>query len=142
MKLNDIKQSRFMSKNDLGEKGAVLVTIKSVEMQNVAPKEAKADMKPCITFVEDIKPLVCNSTNFGTIVDFSGKDDSDNWSGTKIVVYFEPNIFFSGKKVGGLRVRAPKTGVKPAVVTPVVPKAPVPTEEDLGDGGADAEDMF
>lgn len=108
MKMSDIKQSKYLSKADLGDAGKILVTIHSVTMANVAPKDQPAENKPIIKFVEGIKPMVCNATNFGSIIDFSGHDDSDNWGGVKMVIYFDPNIFYAGKKTGGLRVRAPK----------------------------------
>ena len=109
MKLSDVKSSRFLRKEDLGEKGKMLLTIKSASMENVAPTNEAPDMKCCIAFQNaGVKPMVVNATNFASICEISGKDDSDNWADTKIVVWFNPAIEFGGQKTGGLRVRKPQ----------------------------------
>lgn len=110
---DDFKQSRFMTKSDVGEKGKLL-TIKSVNKENVAAKEQPASLKHCIHFVEAEKPLVCNLINYDLIAKISGKTNTDEWTGVKVVVYEDPTIAFGGKVTGGLRCRAPKSPEKKA----------------------------
>jgi len=115
MKIDAIKTSRFMKKEDVGE--GLLLTIDKVVMENVGPISEGAqdeDSKPCVYFKQKgVKPLVLNVTNFATISSIAKQEDTDNWGGTNVVVYFDPNIWFSGKQTGGLRVRQPskKDGV-------------------------------
>ncbi len=73
----------------------------------------------------DRNPLCLNWTNLQLIARIANDENSDNWPGTKIVLYDDPNVSFGGKIVGGIRVRAPKTNDK----TPVK-AAPVMEEED------------
>jgi hypothetical protein len=132
MKADDIKVSKFLRKEDLGEKGAILVTIRKVGKANVAPPDKTPEMKACMAFEEQYKPMVLNYTNFQAIAAFSGKDDSDNWGGIKIVIYFDPNVSYGGKITGGLRVRAPKNKATPTSA-PVTKPEPVVADEADGE---------
>ena len=59
--INDIKSSKFLKKEDVGE--GSLVTIRSLGQQNVAKEGAEEDMKWVLHFDEFEKPMVLNSTN-------------------------------------------------------------------------------
>ena len=62
-----------------------------------------------------MKPMVLNSTNGEAIAEIAGGDTEEEWAGTQIILYHDPNVSFAGKRVGGIRVRAPqkaKTGGK------------------------------
>jgi len=131
MKIDQVKSSRFLKKEDIGD--GLLVTIKKVEMKNVAPADTEPDVKPCCHFDEADKPLVLNVTNFQTITDITGEDDSDNWIGKQITLYFDSSIFFSGKKVGGIRVRAPRPGKATASKPAVEPIDHTDETDDNGD---------
>jgi len=108
MNLNDIRTSKYLKKEDVGE--GALVTIKSLSEQNVAKDGAEPDMKVVIQFEEFEKPMVLNSTNAQIIIQITGKDDDfeNTWPGSKVVLYNEPNVSFGGKLTGGIRVRAPR----------------------------------
>ena len=69
------------------------------------------------------KPMVLNSTNGQIIAQITGSDDTDHWTGHKIVLYNDPNITFAGKLTGGIRARAPKN--QPAKAAPAPTPAPV-----------------
>jgi len=125
MKIADIKKSRYLAKNDIG--AGLLGTIKLVKMENVAPENQEASIKPVVYFTELEKPLVCNCVNFEAIASISKQEDSDNWAGTKIVMYFDENVIFGGKRCGGIRVRAPKMRPATATAPKVAPVAVVDT---------------
>jgi hypothetical protein len=110
--INDIKSSKFLKKEDVGE--GVLVTIKSLEQENVAKEGAEPEMKFVLHFNEFEKPLVLNSTNAQIIAKITGAEDEIEvkWIGKSIVLYNDPNISFQGKLTGGIRVRAAKTPAK------------------------------
>lgn len=110
MKLGQLYPSKFLSKDDLGEQGALLLTIKSVTFENVG-REDDPEQKPCLHFNETNKPLVLNRTN-GEYVGSLYGDDTDTWAGKQVVVYFDATIMFAGKRTGGLRVRAPKSAAQ------------------------------
>lgn len=112
MNINDIRSSRYLKKEDVGE--GVFVTIKSLSKENVAMEGAEESYKVVVHFEELEKPMVVNSTNGQIIAQITGQDEDieHTWVGAKIVLYNEPNISFGGKLTGGIRVRAPKVPTK------------------------------
>ena len=107
--LSDLKSSKFLKKEDVGE--GCLVTIKGLRQENIAKEGAEEEMKWCLYLEEFDKPLVLNSTNGQVIGKITGveHDIEKAWVGHKIVLYDDPNVSFAGKITGGIRVRAPKT---------------------------------
>ncbi len=120
--ISQMKASKFLKRDEVG-RGA-LFTIAEVREENIAKEGAPEELKWCIHFEETEKPLVANWTNLQLIAKVAGDENSDNWPGTKIVLYDDPNVGYAGKIVGGIRVRAPKPGAttKPAL-------APEPDDE-------------
>lgn len=109
-KLHEMLESKFLKKEDVDP--PVLATIAGIKRVNVAKEGAEPEMKWSATFEQLDKPLVLNSTNLQIIASVCGSDDSDEWTGHKIVLYHDPNVSFGGKLVGGIRVRAPKNQPK------------------------------
>lgn len=107
MHVDALKKSNYLTKNDCGPNG-ILVTIKELSEENVAKEGAPEELKWCLHLHECEKPLVLNSTNGQLIAVITGKNDTDEWPGYKIVLYNDPSISFGGKIVGGIRVRAPR----------------------------------
>jgi hypothetical protein len=110
--INDIRSSRYLKKEDVGE--GVLVTIKLIRKENVAMDGAEPEHKFVAYFEEFEKPMVLNSTNAQLIAKITGAEDNieEIWPGHKVVLYNDPNITFAGKLTGGIRVRAPKQPTK------------------------------
>ena len=102
-----LKKSNFLSKSDIGPNGS-LFTVVRCEQVDVAKEGAKPEMKYALILSETEKPFILNSTNGQIIAQFTGRNNTDDWGGVKIVIYFDPNVSFGGKLVGGLRVRAPR----------------------------------
>lgn len=101
-----LKTSKFLKKEDCNP--PILVTIDGCSEENVAKEGAPEEMKWCLHFRETDKPMVLNSTNGQIIAQITGNDDTDNWTGWKIVLYHDLNVSFGGKLIGGIRVRAPR----------------------------------
>ena len=130
-KIGQMLESKFMKQEDAGD-GGVLLTIKAVTQHNVAKQGAEPEHKWCLEFQESDKPMVLNSVNIqlcGVIFD---SDDTDDWTGRKIVVYVDPTVMYQGKVTGGLRVRKPKGGSATAPARPKAKPAPM-VKEDLDD---------
>lgn len=133
MHIGQLKQSRFLTRSDVG--AGMLVTIREIFQDNVAKEGAPEELRWCISFDEIEKPLVLNSTNGQIIASVTKSEETDNWPGHKIVLYDDPNVSFGGKLVGGIRVRAPRgqaaaAGAKPAP-RPQGPRTPEPDPNDL-----------
>lgn len=116
--ISALSQSNFLKRADVG--AGKLLTIDKCEQMNVAKDNAPKEMKWCLVFAEDEKPMVLNRTNAELIAQFSGERNSDNWGGVRIVAYDDPSISYGGKLVGGIRVRAPRGAAsqKPPVAKP------------------------
>ena len=107
MNISSYKNSRFLTKADVTPEA--LVTITEITDENVAPPNEPVKKKPCLHFKELDKPFVCNYTNLEVIAELLGSDETDDWVGNPIVLYYDPNVMFGGKRVGGIRVKmAPK----------------------------------
>ena len=129
MKLSDIKESKYLAKDDCGEEG-IVVTIDRVVVEKVGEDmQGNAENKPVMHFQEqNVKPLIVNVTNFETIVEGTGLEDSDNWGGQRIKVYNDPTVSFAGRRTGGIRVRTPKKGATPP---PVAEQVADMTDDDI-----------
>lgn len=108
MNVNDLKQSNFLGQKDL--KKPMLVTISGCKEINVAKEGAEKEMRWALEFHELEKPMTLNITNGKMIAKIVGSDESNDWVGHKVVLFVDPNVMYGGELVGGIRVRAPKTG--------------------------------
>lgn len=123
MHVSALKESKFLKRTDVGT--GALATIRSLSQENVAKEGAEPELKYVLHFEEFEKPLVLNSTNAQIIAQITKQEDTDDWTGHKVVLYDDPNVSFGGKLVGGIRIRAPKQAAKPAK-----PVFTAPTEDD------------
>ncbi len=99
-----LRNNRFLTKHDV--EPPLQVTIEKIVDENVGIDHDPANEKPVLYLKELDKGLVLNWTNGERIALISGQEDMDQWSGHSIVLYFDPDVTFSGKVVGGIRVRA------------------------------------
>ncbi len=102
---NEMIPSKFLKGADVGD--GKLVTIGNVTRENVGTEE-EPEAKWAVHFKEFAKPLVLNKTNINRLERMCSSDNTDDWAGKQCVVYFDPDVEFGGKTVGGLRVRSPK----------------------------------
>ena len=105
-KIHEMKESKFLKKEDVGT--GLLLTVNGVGQENVAKQGADPEMKWVLHFEESDKPLVLNQINIQIAAQVFGSEDTDDWTGKRLVLYTDPNVSFGGKVVGGIRVRAPK----------------------------------
>jgi hypothetical protein len=109
---NEAFPSKYLKSADVKAK-AIVATINFVTQEPVGQDK---EMKWVIHFEGDVKPMVCNRTNWEAIEEAFG--DSDDWPGDKIKIYCALTSF-GGKRVDGIRVE------------PIVPKPPL--KDDLND---------
>lgn len=122
MHVSELKQSRYLTKEDVGD--GQLVVIDKVTQEDVAMEGEKPDVKWCLWFKHVEKPMVLNSTNGQLIAKITGSEDSDGWIGKQIELYNDPSIMFAGKVVGGIRVRAHRSQARPAPAPAPAPPRP------------------
>lgn len=126
MKLGQVFPSKYLKSDDIGDAN-VPVEIERVEMEEMGQG---GDHRPVIYFKGKKKGFVCNKTNFTTIAKVLGSDDSDDWTGGKIILY-ATEVQYGNEMVMGIRVRL-KTATPPKA-KPVAAKAAAPADDDLGE---------
>lgn len=107
MHVSQIKESKFLKKEDVGRAGVVL-TISKLNQVDVAKQGEEAEMQYALHFEEVEKPLILKPTNAQLIGAILGIEETDNWPGHQICVYEDPSIMYAGKMVGGIRVKDPE----------------------------------
>ena len=116
MKASDIYGGNSLKASDLGN-AQPIVTIDKVEM-----KSFENGKKAVISFKGKDKTLICNVTNWNSIVDITGEEDSDNWAGHKVRLYVT-KVDYQGKRVPAIRVDYPNGKPEP-VQTPTEDEVP------------------
>ncbi len=129
MHTSELSNSRYLSKKDLIR--PVLVTIDRVDHENIALEGEEDKLRYICYFRETVadgkkKGLVLGPTVGNLIAQITGSEDSDGWTGKKIVLYVDPTVSMMGKVVGGIRVRAPRIPAPAKAAAPVQRQAPAP----------------
>ncbi len=124
MKGNDIFGGKSLKSEDIKGREPV-VTIESVEM-----KKFDDGPKAIIRFAGKDKALICNRTNWNSIADILGADDSDEWIGRRIKLVVA-RVDFQGKRVDAIRVDpAPSATAAAPRRQPVEPVDNTPITDD------------
>jgi hypothetical protein len=114
------------------------VTIDTFKGQNGKPDEQK--LSCVVDLGTEEKKVTLNKTNLRVIIGAYG-DDTDKWVGRPIVVYYDPNVSFGGRTIGGVRVKVPTTQAPLAQQQQAVNAAPAapaaPATDGLETVGAD-----
>lgn len=138
MKIGSAFPSDYLKAADLNGK-AVRVTIDSVSMEKIGD-----DQKPSVHFVGKDKTLILNKTNAARIVEATGSDETNDWSGWSITLY-PCKVDYQGKRVDAIRVddrpgssrppngngRTARQAPPPPVDDAPVDDAPDITEDDI-----------
>ena len=68
---------------------------------------------------EPLKPMILNATNSRTMKDLTGSHFIDDWNGSPITVYVDPNVRqVGGGKGDGLRISTEKPNLQKRELTP------------------------
>ena len=117
MNVDDVYGGGYLKSEHLNGQD-VPVKIEAVAEETVG-QGADAKRQIVLNFIGKDKRFGLNQTNAGTIAGMYGKDCGD-WIGRALVLYVDPNVMMSGKRVGGIRIR-------PSLPAPVMAAAAVET---------------
>src|SRR5690606_41858672 len=92
LKPGDAFPPTFLKAGDLNGQRAVVI-VSHVKFEDIG-----GDHRPVVYFKGKTKGLVLNKTNGNMIAEISGDDDTDNWGGTRLVLY-PTRVDFQGKRV-------------------------------------------
>lgn len=136
MKTSELKQSKYLKKDDCGEDG-ILAIICNLKQENVAMENKPEELKWILYFDGNIKPLVLNATNTSLIEKALGSDETDDWIGKSIVLFNDENVSFGGEITGGVRCDVSRTkrynskaGLPKGAGTPAAPARTIAEMED------------
>lgn len=103
MKMNQMFPSNWLAKEDLAS--PVRAVIKTVTREEIKGDDGN-ELKTILAFQGNVKSMILNKTNAEFLVAEFG-DDSDLWLGKTVELYVDPSVMFGGKRIGGVRLRAP-----------------------------------
>ncbi len=112
MNINNMKETKYLKKEDVTPDK--LVTIRDIVQEDFSMENQPQEMKWVMYFHENLasdgsnKPIVLNWTNIQLCAIATGSEDTDNWTGKKIVLFNDPTVSFGGQLTGGIRIRAAK----------------------------------
>jgi hypothetical protein len=124
MTRDEIFPSTYYKAADVRD-GPIALTIGHVTMEPVGEAANKTDKAVAHFAEENSKRLVLSPTKFDAVALIAKSDETEDWSGTKIVLE-AGKAMFQGKLVDCINVRAPRKAVppKPAKEHPTAPVAP------------------
>ena len=98
--------SNYLKSKDV--KAPVVVTISGAEA--VTFGEGKKDEKESLVvyFKELEQGVVLCKESIRQLVELTGSEDTDSWTGKRVELFNDPTVKFEGKNVGGIRFRAAK----------------------------------
>jgi len=120
-RIGDMRVSKFLKRSDLGDEDERIFTISGVSEENAGTADAE-DIKWAINFKETDKPMILNWTNMQMLEKVTGSDNTDDWTGKRILVWFDESVQFKGEMKGGLRIKRAGKG-KPD-------ESPIPPNDD------------
>ena len=112
MHIGKFSSSKYLKGTDFEQ--PKLLTIDHVAAENVARQDEPKRERAILYFTELEKGMVANKTNLVRCAKIFDSEDTDDWNGKKLVVFFDEDVEMGGDIVGGLRVRAPKQVAKTA----------------------------
>jgi hypothetical protein len=123
-KRHEVFSSRYLQAADLGGK-PINVVIEKAPLETLKSKNGE-EVKTVLHFRGAKKSLPLNRTNWDSVADITGEDDSENWPGQQIQLY-PTTTPFGADVVECIRIRAPEQGeLKPAKIKAATAKTAEP----------------
>lgn len=107
----DLMPSRFFKQEDVAE-APIQLTITSVAKEEVTFQGKQPEKVTVIRFEGTDRQMLAKATVLSTLKDLFGTPSA--CQGKTVELYQDKSVMMGGKKVGGLRLRAPSTDQGPA----------------------------
>jgi len=139
MKRDDVFPSKYLKASDLNGK-SVTVVIERASFEKLKAPDGKEQEKIVLGFRNHKKTLPLNRTNYDSVTDIVGDDDTESWPGHRIELFADKTPMES-KIVDCVRIRPPAQHDLPKN-KPVKSPAPVQTSAEARDEETDDEIPF
>lgn len=103
-KVGEMIESKYLKQSDVEDE--VTVTVVKVGKANISKEGEEPEYKWLIRYQEFSKPMVLNATNIKRLARACESEETEEWTGKKVVLYVDHDVEFAGNVVGGLRIRA------------------------------------
>ena len=97
--------SSYITSDTIREEGPRTYTIEDAEIVEFKDKHTDTVQRKLALIVDDDQKLLLNKENTRTLIEGFGTQETDEWVNRSFEAYFEPNVSFGGKRVGGIRLR-------------------------------------
>jgi len=123
MNINRYRKSKWLKKEDVAALSpARRLTV--VERFAEEPVGEGDELKPVCYFQGIDKGWPINTTALEVLSEITGSDDTDDYVGAAVEIFVDPNVQYQGRRVGGIKLRAPAKGKLAGKVTkPIAPVA-------------------
>jgi hypothetical protein len=105
MRTADVIKSKYIRGKDLKGKPPLTLTIADVT-EEIMGRGGRQEVKCILWFSEDLRGISLNSSRVAILESAYGPE-TDQWSGKKVRLYFDPAVKFGGEMVGGVGLRTP-----------------------------------
>src|SRR6516225_9866416 len=111
VKRSEAFPSKWLGAADLN-RGSAVAAIKVAAFETLKGFDgADTKKKVIIYFAHKLKPLPLNVTNYNSVADIAGTEETDDWAGTKVELFVSREIV-KGKMTDCVRIRKPATAAK------------------------------
>jgi hypothetical protein len=130
MKRDDLFPSKYLKCADLKGQPRV-VQIKNAPIETLKSPKGEEQRKAVLYFNGIKKTLPLNLTNYDSVADIIGDDETNNWTGARIELY-PGTTMLGGKTVDCIRIRKPREEL-PIAASPTEPTADSTLADELDD---------
>ncbi len=133
--INDAFPSKYLKASDL-KGGQPVVVVDHVAFE---PVGRNREMKGVVYFRGKDKGLVLNRTNANKLTQLAGTSETDDWAGTRAVLYGS-EAEFGGETFECIRIKATAAPARQVIEAPRAPE-PAPRRQDATDEMVDGHDI-
>ena len=102
MKISKYRSSKWLKKEDVE---ALSLEERRTEVVSIEEDKVGDDLKPVVSFKGIEKPWPINMTGLEVLAELTGSQDTEDFVGTKVEVFVDPDVRYAGKRVGGIKLR-------------------------------------
>jgi hypothetical protein len=122
MKIGKYRNSNWVRKDDVN---AMPEKQRITTVERINEEDVGEDRKLVIYFRGIEKGWPANMTALNWLAEACGSDDTDDFAGTPVEIYVDPDVTYAGKRIGGIKLRRPPNAPSAEALQPQPkPKAP------------------